>query len=73
LICRPTNSLPSSHPTDTEFSLLGVLLLIIIIAVDIDMASKSPMKTKDIEKMVKSTVSVDTTPEGKVVYSLAEK
>lgn len=35
--------------------------------------SKSPMKFRDIEKMVRSTVCIDTPPEGRVAYSLVEK
>jgi hypothetical protein len=35
--------------------------------------SKSPLKPKDIEKMVRADAKVDILPEGKVVYSLCEK
>ena len=37
------------------------------------MASKTQLKPKDVEKKVRSEVSVDITPQGKVVYSLVEK
>jgi|JI6StandDraft_1071083.scaffolds.fasta_scaffold30615_7 hypothetical protein len=37
------------------------------------MASKTPLKPKEIEKKVRSDVTVDVTPQGKVVYSLVEK
>lgn len=37
------------------------------------MTTKTPLKPKEIEKKVRADVSVDVTPEGKIVYSMVEK